>query len=284
VRRTAVAFLARPAVAALLVLAPACTGDDRIPLRYGLQEGTVLRYELVLRAEVERTLEEQRQIQDVEASFDVTQAILETTPEGGSTARLSLQPVSLVVDGVPSEAGPGQEFVVELGPDGRVVDIGEPDVEGTEELAPLGIERLLPRLRPVLPGTEVAAGDSWSSQTEFSDPAGTFELSTDSHLEQLGVLAGRPAALVRTTYESPVNRRERFANALAELVGTDIGAQESWFALDGFLIRSVSDSVGTYTVTFRPPEGELGVTPVEGALVVSLHTEMRLVGPPPTGG
>jgi hypothetical protein len=58
-----------------------------------------------------------------------------------------------------------------------------------------------------------------------------------------------------------------------------VGAQQAWFSLDGFLIRATGDSVGTYRVTFRPPEGELGVTPVEGALVVRLHTEMELLRP-----
>lgn len=278
-RRAALAFLA----SALALTA--CT-DDRISLSYGLREGTVFRYDLLLRAEVVRTLEDQTQTQDVVATFEVTQEILARTEDGGSQARMTMVPRSLLVDGRASETGPGQEFVVQLGPDGRVVSIGEPTGEATEELAPLGIERLLPRLRPVLPATLVSAGDDWSSTTDFSDTGGTFSLSTDSRLAELGSLEGHPAALVRTTYESPVDRRERFANAVAELAGTDVGAQEAWFALDGFLIRSFGDSVGTYTVTFRPPEGELGVAPVEGSLVVRLHTEMRLVetSPAPAGG
>lgn len=250
-------------------------------LAYGAEPGTVLRYDLVLQAEVESTLQDVTRGQDVVATFEVAQEILEQTEGGVSRARLALAPASLVVDGRTADPGPGQEFVVELGPDGRVVGIGEPTGEPTEELAPLGIERLLPRLRPVLPAAEVAAGDTWSASTKFADAGGTFSLSTRSRLAELGILGGKPAALVRTTYESPVDRRERFANALAELAGTDVGAQEAWFALNGFLIRSVGDSVGTYDVTFRPPEGGLETVPVEGSLVVRLHTEMRLVGSSP---
>jgi hypothetical protein len=259
------------------VLLPGCT-DDRVSLAYGLEPGAVLRYDLVLRAEVERTLQDVTQVQDVVATFQVSQEILGPAEQGASRARLALVPVALVIDGKLAEPGPGQEFVVELGPDGRVVGIGEPTGEATEELAPLGIERLLPRLRPVLPAAEVAAGDTWSASTEFADAGGAFALSTRSRLAELAVVAGHPAALVRTTYESPVDRRERFANALAELAGTDVGAQEAWFALDGFLIRSTGHSVGTYGVTFRPPEGELETVPVEGSLVVRLHSEMRLTG------
>jgi hypothetical protein len=270
VRRAALVFIA----SALLL--SGCT-DDRVSLSYGLGEGTILRYHLLLRAEVDRTLQGRTQTQDVVATFDVVQEILPPAEEGGSRARLSLSPRSLVLDGRVSETGPGQEFVVELGPGGRVVGIGEPTGEATEELAPLGIERLLPRLRPVLPAAEVSTGDAWSSATDFSDSGGTFSLSTESSLAELGSLNGRPAALVRTTYESPVDRRELFANAVAELAGVDVGAQQAWFALEGFLIRSVGDSVGTYRVTFHPPEGELGVAPIEGALVVRLHTEMELV-------
>jgi hypothetical protein len=244
----------------------------------------VLSYQLVLEAEVERSLENQTQGQELVATFDVLQEILEGTEGGGTLARFQLVPRSLVVDGRSSEPGPGQEFEVQLGPDGRVVGIGAPTGEAEEALAPLGIERLLPRLRPVLPGADVSAGATWSSRTEFADTGGTFSLTTESRLAELGIVAGLPAALVRTTYESPVDRRERFANALAELKGTDVGAQQAWFALDGFLIRSTSDSVGTYSVTFRPPEGELDVTPVQGSLVVSLHTEMSLVRRSSEGG
>jgi hypothetical protein len=56
-----------------------------------------------------------------------------------------------------------------------------------------------------------------------------------------------------------------------------VGAQEAWFALDGFLVRASGDSVGSYRVTFTPPGGEVGLQPVQGALVVRLHTEMELL-------
>jgi hypothetical protein len=57
-----------------------------------------------------------------------------------------------------------------------------------------------------------------------------------------------------------------------------VGAQEAWFSLDGFLVRSAGDSVGSYRVTFSPPgEGETGLAPVEGSLTVRMHTEMTLL-------
>lgn len=268
----------RAAAVALLavLLSGACTGD-RIPLRYGLEAGRRFEYSLSLQAEVERTLAGVTRAQDLTARFRVVQEIVERLDGGGARARMSLAPVSLTVDGAAVEPGPGQEFAVQLGPDGRVVAIGEPTGRPRQELAPLGIDRLLPRLRPVLPGTDVATGDTWSAQTKFADAAGSFSLATESRLSQLGIVRRLPAALVRTTYRSPVDRRESFANAVAEVTGTDVGAQQAWFALDGFLIEATGDSVGTYRVTFRPPEEELGVTAVEGALVVRLHTQMRLV-------
>jgi hypothetical protein len=139
-----------------------------------------------------------------------------------------------------------------------------------------GLELLWPRMGPDLPGTPVAPGATWRSQTEFTDENGRFSLSTTSRLTQLGITDGREAALVRTTYESPVDRQETFANAVAEVTGTDVGAQEAWFSLDGFLVRASGDSVGSYQVTFRPPGGEVGA-PVEGSLVVRMHTEMQLL-------
>ncbi len=189
---------------------------------------------------------------------------------------MSLTPESLVVDGRNVEPGPDQEFGIELAADGRVVGItGEP--EGPGALGEVGIERLLPRLRPVLPGHPVRPGDTWRSTTEFTDDSGTFSLFASSRLRQLGVIDGHSSALVRTTYESPVDRAEVFQNATARMEGVDVGAQEAWFALDGFLVRATGDSVGTYQVTFTAPGGEVGLAPVEAGLVVRLHSEMRLL-------
>jgi hypothetical protein len=256
--------------------------DDRVPLSYSLASGRRLEYRLRLDADITRTLAGVSRDQRVRATFRAAQQVLQPLPEGGVEASMSLIPESLRVDGRPVEVGADQEFIVILGADGRVVGIRQSAGGPTEPLEPVGIERLLPRLRPVLPGTPVAAGDSWASETRFSDENGLFSVSSRSRLLQLGVVDGYDSALVRTTYTSPVDRREMFANAVAALQGNDVGAQEAWFALDGFLIRASGDSVGSYRVKFTPPGGEVGIQPVEGALVVRLHTEMNLLSAGPS--
>ncbi|HWC32647.1 MAG TPA: hypothetical protein VG709_05910 [Actinomycetota bacterium] len=260
----------------VIVLATACA-TDTVELSYGLEPGRRLEYELRLSADVERTLSREAVEQRIEATFRARQQILEPLSGGGATARMELLPTSLVIDGEPVNPGPSQAFIVALGHDGRVVEIDAPDEDDGAALGPVSVERLLPRLRPVLPGAAVAPGQAWRSDTTFTDRDGRFSLESESRLERLGTVADREAALVRTTYVSPVDRREAFANAVAELDGTDVGVQEAWFALDGFLLRSRGDSLGTYDVTFRPPGEEAGLQPVEGSLVVELHTEMVLV-------
>jgi hypothetical protein len=247
-----------------------------VPLEYRNETGRRLEHRLVLRANITRTLQGQTLHQQVVATFRATQEVLAPLPGGGAEAVVSLLPESLEVDGRQVEPGPDQEFDVELAPDGRVVEISGGS-ETEEALGPVGIERLLPRLRPVLPGRPVRPGDSWSSDTEFVDESGEFSLTASSRLRQLGLVSGHRSALVRTTYESPVDRQEVFQNAVASMEGTDVGAQEAWFALDGFLLEATGDSVGSYRVTFTPPGGEVGLAPVEAGLVVRLHTEMRLL-------
>jgi hypothetical protein len=192
---------------------------------------------------------------------------------------MTLIPRSLVVDGRAQQIGSARAFEVVLGPDGRILELEGPEEEEEEEtLAPLGIDRLLPRLRPVLPGRPVTAGEVWVNESEFQDAGGRFTLRLRSRLAAFGVVAGRRAALVRTTYSSPVSRREIFSNAVTDVRGEDVGTQEAWFALQGYLVRSSGDSVGSYRLLFRPPGGQTtGVAPVEGALRVRLHTDMRLV-------
>lgn len=257
------------------LLLSACS-SDRVPLAYQLEPGRRLEHLLLLRADITRSLQGRTRQQRVVATFRAAQEVLTQLPGGGAEATVSLVPESLLVDGRQVEPGPDQEFGVELAPDGAVVDItGE--AEPGAALGPVGIERLLPRLRPVLPGYPVRPGDSWRSETEFRDDAGAFSLSSASRLRQLGVVDGHRSALVRTTYESPVDRQEVFQNAVARMEGTDVGAQEAWFALDGFLVRASGDSVGSYRVTFTAPGGEVGLSPVEAGLVVRLHTEMHLL-------
>jgi hypothetical protein len=199
-------------------------------------------------------------------------------PAAAVDARITLVPESLEVDGRPVDVGAVQEFTVQLADDGRVVGLGAAaPAEPEAALEPVGLERLLPRLRPVLPGRAVEPGDGWRSETRFQDDRGRFSVTATSRLAQLGVMDGYEAALVRTTYRSPVHRREPFANAVADVDGEDVGAQEAWFALDGFLVRSSTDSVGTYDVTFHPAAGEPGVAPVRASLVVRLHTDMQLL-------
>lgn len=268
----------RPALPLLLaILLVAACADERIYLSYRLEEGRRLLYSLVIEAEMTRTLGGETRRQQVEAAFRAGQEVVERLDDGTVRARMTLDPISLEVDGVSQTVGPGHEFLVTLGPDGRVRQVERARGAATEPLALVGIERLVPRLRPVLPGGPVALGDAWTSDSRLTDEAGTFTVEASSRLAELGTAEGLPAALVRTTYASPVDRRETFANAAADLSGRDVGTQEAWFALDGFLVRAIGDSVGRYRVTFRPPGGEVGLQPVEGRLVVRVHTEMRLV-------
>lgn len=264
-----------PVPLSLCLLLSSCA-SDRVHLDYRIEPGRRLEHRLILRADITRSLQGQTIAQRLVATFRAAQEVLTPLPEGGAEATVSLIPESLTVDGRQVDPGPDQEFGVELAADGRVVAISGGEEPG-DALGAVSIERLLPRLRPVLPGRPVSPGDSWRSLTEFVDDSGAFSLRTSSRLGQLGIVEGHRSALVRTTYESPVDREEVFQNAVARMEGTDMGAQEAWFALDGFLVRATGDSVGSYKVTFTAPGGETGLSPVEAGLVVRLHTEMRLL-------
>jgi len=263
----------------LLALTAASCTPDEVLLSYGSQVGRRLTYELQLRGRIERTLSGSTRTQDIRATFRAEQEVTGRLSGGRASARMTLIPRSLVVDGRAQQIGSARAFEVVLGPDGRILELEGPEEEEEEEtLAPLGIDRLLPRLRPVLPGRPVTAGEVWVNESEFQDAGGRFTLRLRSRLAAFGVVAGRRAALVRTTYSSPVSRREIFSNAVTDVRGEDVGTQEAWFALQGYLVRSSGDSVGSYRLLFRPPGGQTtGVAPVEGALRVRLHTDMRLV-------
>lgn len=264
------------ALVPLLLVLGACRSSE-VVLDYRLAQGRPLQYSLRLDARIEQTLEERTRVEHVEATFRAGQEILEELPGGAARARMTLDPIALRVDDEPQNVGSGQEFVVMLGPEGEVESVEETTTGIAESLPPVGIERLLPRLRPVLPPEPVDPGETWSSETRIADEDGTFSIDARSRLVTLDRVGGRRSALVRTTYTSPVDRREVFANAVADLRGRDVGTQEAWFSLEGFLIRAEGDSVGRFDVAFRPPGGEETGVEVAGHLVVRLHTEMELV-------
>jgi hypothetical protein len=266
-----------PLLTLLAALALSSCAEHRVLLSSRPGGGAPLTFRLELTADVERTLEGETRGQSIDAAFRVVQDVLFRQGDGTARARLTLAPISLEVDGQAVTVGPGQEFLVTIAPDGRIVEIEESTGEPAEALAPVGLERLLPRLGPVLPGGPVGIGESWTSDTEFADDTGSFSVALRSRLARLGTQDGEAAALVRTTYVSPVRRREVFANAVAEIDGRDVGTQEAWFALDGFLLNASGDSVGSYQVTFRPPGGEDVLEPVRGSLDVRLHTQLSLV-------
>lgn len=265
------------ATAIALLLAASCSSTDRVTLRYGLQDDRTLVYRLVLDADVRRTLGDQPTRQRLRATFRTVQTITEELGPDRARARITLEPETLVVDGREATPGPSQEFVVRLSSDGSVVEVESASGAPPEVLLPVGLDRLLPRLRPVLPPDPVSPGDAWGSDLDLRDEAGTLSLDLSSRLARLGIESGHSAALIRSTYTSPVSRRERFANAIADIQGRDVGAQSAWFALDGFLVRATGDSVGDYDLTFRPPGGDAGIGEVSGTLAVTLHTEMVLV-------
>lgn len=264
-------------LASLLLLVITACAPHQVTLSYNGKGRALLSYHLALNAEIDRTLSGETRHELVEAIFQIQQEVLDQLPDGRSRVRLTLRPQSLRVNGTTRRVGEAQEFVITNRADGSVVGINEARGEATEALAPVGIERLLPRLQPVLPGRPVGPGDSWRSESAFEDASGRFSLTLRSRLAALGRSRGHLSALLRTTYASPVKRREIFANAVADIEGRDVGTQEAWFALEGFLVRAAGDSVGRYRVLFRPPGGEVGVAPVEAQLHVRLHTDMRLV-------
>jgi hypothetical protein len=261
----------------LFLVALGACAPHQVTLSYRSEEGGLLSYQLDLEAEIDRTLSGQTRHELVQARFRIQHEVLDVLPGGRQRARITLRPESLRVNRTMRLVGRAQEFVVTTRADGSVVGIDEARGEATEALAPVGIERLLPRLQPVLPGRAVGPGDTWRSESALVDANGRFSLALRSRLAALGRSGGHTSALLRTTYTSPVERSEIFANAVADIEGTDLGIQEAWFALDGFLVRAAGDSVGRYRVLFRPPGGQVGVTPVRGRLHVRLHTEMRLV-------
>jgi hypothetical protein len=264
------------ALSLALLAATSCT-SDQVSLRYVLRSGRSLEYRLVLEATVRRTLAGDPSEQRLVAAFHTTQTILEDLGSGGARAVVTLEPESLTVDGREATPGPDQEFVVVLSPDGSVTRVESASGAAPDVLAPVGLDRLLPRLRPVLPPGPVSTGDAWASDLDLTDDTGSLSLDVSSRLAALGLAEGHRAALIRSSYSSPVDRRATFENAIAQIEGEDVGTQAAWFALDGFLVRATGDSVGDYRVTFRPPGGSSAVGSVSGTLSVLLHTEIALV-------
>lgn len=260
-------LLARAGLVLLVLLTSACRPDD-LALRYRFDTDAFLTYRLTAEADA---------FWDIGApgtgsyrvTFRVSERIL-STDETGATVAVSMEPLDVTEEGLPSPGAEERSFTLRVGPNGEVGEIIQVDgVPATaldhDELAFIGT------YRPPLPLEPVELHESWRARQEVTLDVISQELETEGRLLGLRREDHRLAELGYSG-EGPLTWETTLPQGDARLTGTTTTEGRALLDVDDGYLRSASSTTsGDFDVRVSPASGSV---PITGTLHLDL--ELRL--------
>ena len=258
------------AAAAVLVLLPlgACR-EGTVSIAYRPDAGARFRYSVAVESTATTRLAGQGADTTTRSSdLDVDHRVLRSGP---STAEVEVR--------LDPTTGPTRTFVVRFDRAAQVTEIERVEGLPAEVLGDLGLSELFPAAAGAPPDRPLAPGDRW----EIDEPLRltglrSTRLRGEGRLVALGVVDSRRVATVRSSYRLPVRRT--VADPQGQLILD--GVQETRTTAtrdlaDGAVQEATARTVGRFSITVLPPEGEAGA-PVEGTLTVVVTSRTSRVG------
>src|SRR5918992_870322 len=208
-------LLARLGLAVLVLIAPACRPDD-LALRYQFAGDAFRTYRLTADADA---------FWDIgtpgTGSYSVTFRVSErviSTDEAGAVVAVTMQPVEVTENGLPSPGSEDRSFTLRVGPNGEVREVIQVDgvpatALGHDELAFIGT------YRPPLPLDRVELHETWRARQEVTLKVLSQELQTEGRLLGLRREDNRLAELGYEG-EGPLTWETTLPQGEAKLTGT----------------------------------------------------------------
>ena len=258
------------ALVALLVLG-ACR-PDTIALRYRFPDGAETKYRMQARAQADWSLGG-KGTGSYTAEFEVTERVTEDAA-GGAIVKVSMQPIEVDEQGLPSPGLEPRSFELKAGPNGEVLEVLEVDgvPAGVLDNDQIG---LIATYRPPLPLEPVRLNGTWNAQQQLELPSVFQQIATIGSLTRLDRdVAGRIAHLDYTG-SGPLVRSLALPQGQAELEGaTELSIQADLDIDAGVLRRAESSTSGTFDVRVLPPDQR---APVVGTLRLNLDVELERI-------
>lgn len=255
------------AVACVLAGLGGCR-DGSVRLSFRPAAEAIYRYEVVVETRTERRLVGAEPIVRAErVVLDAVHRVLETGDDG-VRVEVELRPRS----------GEPQTFVVFFGPDAQLEGF-ESLAGATEPAGGIGLPEVFPAGAAAPPGRPLAPGDGWRIDEQVRIPGahGTWPLTGEGRLVELGVVGGEDVARMRTSSRLPLRATVRQADGVLHLRGEQRTEHRATHDLDDGAVRVASSStLGRYDVELAPPVGSR-TTPVTGTLVVRTESHTRRI-------
>jgi hypothetical protein len=258
---------ARLGLVGLLLVAPACRPEE-LALRYRFSGESFSNYRLTAEADA---------FWDIgtpgTGSYSVTFRVSErivSTDESGAVVAVTMQPIEVTEEGLPSPGSEDRSFTLRVGLNGEVREViqvdGVPAVAlDHDELAFIGT------YRPPLPLDPVELHESWKARQEVTLEVLSQELETEGRL--LG-LRREDSRLAEIGYEGegPLTWETTLPQGDAKLTGSTTTEGRALLDIDGGFLRAArSTTSGDFDVRVSPTTGNV---PITGTLHLDL--ELRL--------
>lgn len=178
-------------------------------------------------------------------------------------------------------AGTGGSFSVRMKPNGSVTGLDDSDPFGLEDVNPAATLVGPEKAGPLLPGSQVKPGQSWTIEVTESDPdLGSVTVKAVNTLVERGTIGGNETVVIRSVATVPLNLRlgrdqlvKQAKNsggdgsnipgdAAIQLVGNmRLNLTQTLFSANGLLQSALGDGAmtGTMTIEGIPQLGNLSV-------------------------
>jgi len=258
----------RTLVAAVLLAFGGCR-PATVDLAYRFDAGTVLSYLVTAHAAASWDIGGSAGSGSYRTSFAVREEIEEASPED-ALVRVTMRPIEVEENGLPSPGTEERSFLVRAGPNGEVLEVlevgGVPAVDlDPDELAFIGT------YRPPLPLDRVGLRASWEAHQQVELGEVFQQVVTVGELEKLNIVDGAPAAHLHLEGGGPLVWSTSLPQGEAKLTGRSTTETDAVLNLDrGILQRATSETHGRFQVRAEGADG-----PVEGSLELTLRLELQ---------
>lgn len=256
-------------VAALL---PSCR-PDTVELAYRFERGTSLSYVMTADASSSWTIGGSSGSGSYRVVLHVRETV-EEADEDSALVRVTMTPIDIEEDGLPSPGSEERSFVLRAGRHGEVLEVlevgGVPATDlDPDELAFIGT------YRPPLPLEPVGLGGSWDAEQEVRLGQVFQQVVTIGEVDRLSLSDGAPAAHLEYDGEGPLEWTTSLTQGDAQLTGSSTTRTTAILDLDrGVLQRAVSRTNGLFEVEVVT-SGDVTIT---GTLELELRLDLRPTG------
>ena len=256
-------------IALLLIALVACRPDSIDPT-YRFEEGETVTYDLEAEAKASWDIGGQGE-GSYSISFLVTEAVI-SADEEKATIDVTMSPVSVEEDGLPSPGPDDRTFTMLVGQNGRVREVLRVDGVAADTLDPNDLA-FIGLYRPPLPTERVRIGDRWDAAQDLSVGDLTQDGAGTGRLEGLTVRGSTPIADLSYEISGPVRWDTQLPQGAAELTGSSTTTAHATLELDtGHLSEAHAITTSEFQVRVLPRGGQ---GPVAGTLRLNLSLALR---------